>query len=36
MRELALISPYIIRYRIDDDTVNILRIRPTARRPTNP
>jgi plasmid stabilization system protein ParE len=32
-RELALIRPYLIRYRIEADTVFILRIRHAARRP---
>ncbi len=36
MRELVSAYPYIIRYRIDGDTVVILRIRHTSRRPTNP
>jgi toxin ParE1/3/4 len=36
MRELASISPYIIRYRIAGDTVVIRRVRHSARRPTTP
>jgi toxin ParE1/3/4 len=36
MRELVSAYPYIIRYRVDSDRVIILRIRHTARRPTNP
>ena len=37
MRELMIASyPYIIRYRIVRDTVRILRVRHTSRRPTNP
>jgi plasmid stabilization system protein ParE len=37
MRELVSHSyPYIIRYRIEGDRVIILRIRHTARRPTDP
>lgn len=36
MRELVSAYPYIIRYRIDGDTVIILRVRHTSRRPTNP
>jgi addiction module RelE/StbE family toxin len=36
MRELVTVYPYIIRYRIDGDTVVILRVRHTSRRPTNP
>ncbi len=36
MRELVSLYPYIIRYHIDGDTVVILRVRHTARRPTNP
>jgi toxin ParE1/3/4 len=37
MRELLSHSyPYIIRYRIAGDTVFILRVRHTSRRPTNP
>ena len=36
MRELVTSYPYIIRYRIVRDTVVILRVRHTSRRPTNP
>ncbi len=36
MREVVTSYPYIIRYRIDGDTVVILRIRHTSRRPTVP
>jgi addiction module RelE/StbE family toxin len=36
MRELVTTYPYIIRYRIVRDEVRILRVRHTARRPTNP
>jgi toxin ParE1/3/4 len=36
LRELVTVSPYIIRYRIAGDDVVILRVRHTARRPTNP
>jgi toxin ParE1/3/4 len=36
MRELVTSYPYIIRYRVDGDTVVILRVRHTSRRPTNP
>jgi plasmid stabilization system protein ParE len=32
-RELVTIAPYIIRYRVTDDAVVILRIRHGARRP---
>jgi plasmid stabilization system protein ParE len=35
MRELVSSYPYIIRYRIEGDRVIILRVRHTARRPTN-
>jgi toxin ParE1/3/4 len=34
LRELVTVSPYIIRYRVAGDTVAILRVRHTARRPT--
>ena len=33
MRELATIPPYLIRYRVLDDRVLILRVRHGARRP---
>jgi plasmid stabilization system protein ParE len=36
MREIVSVYPYIIRYRIDGDTVVILRVRHSARRPTSP
>lgn len=36
MRELVSVSPYIIRYRVERDGVVILRVRHSARRPTNP
>jgi len=36
MRELVSVSPYIIRYRVERDEVVILRVRHSARRPTNP
>jgi toxin ParE1/3/4 len=36
MRELVASYPYIIRYRVIGDTVLILRVRHTARRPTKP
>ena len=36
LRELVTAYPYIIRYRIVRDEVRILRVRHTARRPTNP
>jgi toxin ParE1/3/4 len=36
MRELVTAYPYIIRYRVVGNDVVILRIRHTARRPTNP
>ena len=32
-RELAIILPYLIRYRIDDEVVWILEIRHNARAP---
>ena len=35
-RELTTNYPYIIRYRIVGNTLRILRVRHTARRPTNP
>lgn len=31
LRELAIVHPYLIRYRIRDDAVLILRIRHGAR-----
>jgi toxin ParE1/3/4 len=33
MRELIVVSPYIIRYRVEPERVIILRIRHGARRP---
>ena len=36
MRELVTSFPYIIRYQVVGDVVVILRIRRSARRPTNP
>ena len=36
LHELVTAYAYIIRYYIDGDRVVILRIRHTARRPTNP
>ena len=36
MREIGTRYPYLIRYRVIDQTVLILRIRHTARRPTKP
>ena len=36
MRELVGVSPYIIRYRVERDAVVILRVRHSARRPTQP
>jgi plasmid stabilization system protein ParE len=36
MRELASVSPYIIRYRIEGDTVVILRVRHMTQRPAKP
>jgi len=36
LRELVTAYPYIIRYRIVGDAVHILRVRHTARRPTDP
>lgn len=36
MRELVSVTPCIIRYRVERDQVVILRIRHSARRPTNP
>lgn len=34
-RELTVINPYIIRYRVETSTVYILRIRHGAQRPTS-
>jgi len=36
MRELVAGYSYVIRYRIARDTVRILRVRHTSRRPTKP
>ena len=36
MRELVSVSPYIIRYRVTADTVIVLRVRHSSRRPTKP
>lgn len=36
LRELVTSYPYIIRYRIADDIVRILRVRHAARRQTTP
>lgn len=36
MREVVTSYPDIIRYRVTRDAVRILRVRHTARRPTNP
>ena len=36
MRELVTYHPYIVRYRVAGDTVEILRIRHMSRRPTRP
>jgi toxin ParE1/3/4 len=35
-RELVSVHPYIIRYRVVGDTVRILRVRHSSRRPTSP
>ncbi len=35
MREL-IVRPYIVRYKVDGDRVQIVRVRHGARRPTNP
>jgi toxin ParE1/3/4 len=35
-RDLVTVYPYIIRYRIVGSVVRILRVRHTARQPTNP
>lgn len=34
LRELTVVHPYLIRYRIRDDTVTILRVRHGARQDT--
>jgi plasmid stabilization system protein ParE len=36
MRELTTAYPYIIRYRVTRNTVRVLRVRQTSRRPTKP
>ena len=36
MRELVTVPPYIVRYEITREAVHILRIRHSARQPTNP
>ena len=36
LRELLSVSPYIIRYEVIEDGVRVLRIRHSARHPTNP
>ena len=36
MRELAASHRYILRYRVDGDTVVILRVRHSSRRRTKP
>jgi addiction module RelE/StbE family toxin len=36
MRELVTSHSYLVRYRISGDTVLILRVRHTSRRPTKP
>jgi toxin ParE1/3/4 len=36
MREVMTAYPYVIRYRISDDEVVILRVRHASRRPTTP
>ena len=36
LRELVTAYPYIIRYQITRDRVRIVRVRHTARRPTQP
>ena len=36
MREVMTAYPYIIRYRVEGDTVFILRVRHASRRPTTP
>jgi addiction module RelE/StbE family toxin len=35
-RELVTVYPYVIRYRVAGNVVRILRVRHTARRPTDP
>jgi plasmid stabilization system protein ParE len=36
MREIGTKYQYLVRYRVAGDTVFILRVRRTARRPTSP
>jgi toxin ParE1/3/4 len=33
MREMTVVRPYVIRYRVAEDAVFILRIRHSARMP---
>jgi len=35
-RELTLVKPYIIRYRVAEDRVYVVTVRHAARRPMNP
>lgn len=32
-RELVIVAPYVLRYRVIDDTAYILRVRHRARKP---
>jgi addiction module RelE/StbE family toxin len=32
-RELVIVRPYLIRYRVEEDTIHILQIRHGAREP---
>ena len=34
MRELVSVPPYLIRYRVGTDLVEVVRIRHAARRPS--
>ena len=36
MRELVVVHPYALRYRIEGGVVEILRVRHASRRPTDP
>lgn len=36
LRELVTTYPYLIRYRVVRDEVQIIRVRHSSRRPTNP
>ena len=36
LRELTIVYPYIVRYRVAADHVRILRVRHGARRPIGP